>query len=425
MSDVYHAVRVGFSARSIVSGADVLLATCRGRREGWTSEVSDCPPEVNVLVAELDGSPRVTIGFDLAWVDQKFCRELRERLWAKDERLEPSQVFIAATHTHSAPQVAGGIGHYGELDEDFRSFVLATTLECVAEALAKVSGWKMEGPRAFEHSLPIINRKKRALSGEWFPGANAKRYSPSIGRVTALRSEAGDVGFVMVQLSCHPVFEKRNRLCADFPGVMRRHLRTKYGSDVTVIFLQGFSGDVRPDFRSRPRGKELIKQTLRFGWPVATFTNAIDDRMEEFGKTLAERAVGALESDSAVTFAELPSAEIRSVAVASSGGKRDNCIEVWGFNSLPGVRLIGVSGETFAGFGREFDEPHSANVRASHWPVGLANGLWGYLPDRALIEAKSGYEYTCWKLFGHDGPLGDEYVGELSGAIREVAALSA
>jgi len=416
-------VIAGFARRSITNGDAVLLATCRGRRDGRTQESSDCPPEVNVLVCEVDGRPRVTLGLDLAWIDQRFCGELCALLSERFEEVREDEIFISASHTHSAPQVVAGIGHYGDIDENARQFILQAAVDCTVDAFAKMSGFRVNGPRTFEHFLPIINRKKRGISGKWFQGANAKRYSPTIGRVTAIESDDGDPEFIMVQLACHPVFAKRNRLCADFPGVMRRHLRAKYGDAVTVIFLQGFSGDIRPDFRVAPRGRVLIRQILRFAWPAPIFDTVIEGRMEEFGGALATRVVEALDAGGATEGGEQPVTIMRSIPVPGSGEGRDNCIEVRGFNALPGVRLIGVSGETFADFGREFDEAESEKVRASRWPVGLANGLWGYLPDRSLVEAASGYEYTCWELFGHQGPLGDDYVEKLKASIREVAAL--
>ncbi len=65
--------------------------------------------------------------------------------------------------------------------------------------------------------------------------------------VLEARAADGSVPALLWQYACHPVCNpERLRVSAEFPGVVRQRLRRDLGPETAVLYLQGFSGDIRP-----------------------------------------------------------------------------------------------------------------------------------------------------------------------------------
>ncbi len=93
------------------------------------------------------------------------------------------------------------------------------------------------------------------------------------------------------------------------------------------------------------------------------------------------------------------------------------------FDLPGGITLIGVGAEVFAEYKKVLDIL-SADVGRQCWPVSCANGMYGYLTDRDVIESASGYEYESWRHFGHPGPLPRQFPDWFTDQLQNTADIS-
>jgi hypothetical protein len=92
------------------------------------------------------------------------------------------------------------------------------------------------------------------VAGERDERARVLKFVDSSGRPLA----------IVWNYACHASdFFDSLRVSAAFPGQVRKRLRSEFGA-IPVLFLQGFSGDVRPPFTGlSPDIKSLAKRMLR------------------------------------------------------------------------------------------------------------------------------------------------------------------
>ena len=70
---------------------------------------------------------------------------------------------------------------------------------------------------------------------------------PTVG-VIRVSDDQDVVRAVIVNYACHPVVlgPKNQKISADYPGVMRRLVEERVGSDAMCLFIQGCCGDINP-----------------------------------------------------------------------------------------------------------------------------------------------------------------------------------
>jgi len=211
----------------------------------------------------------------------------------------------------------------------------------------------------------------------------------------------------------HPTaFPFRDRMSADFPGYVRRAIRARDGADLPVLFLQGFSGDIRPQTPTNRLGLRRLLQGRRF----AGFS---PDKYDEW--------VGQLVTD--VLDADWKALSGEGVASVRLPVDRDSFViggappaEGW----LHAIRLgdlaiLGIPSEVVTEYSSSLVPiPPITDI----WGVGCIDHVWGYAPTEAML-AEGGYE-AC----GFCSPFGVESVNprveaELRANLRALASLIA
>lgn len=391
---------VGAATVDITPSVGVALAGYRAR----AGDSDACHDRLEATAfAFADGhSSSVIVSVDLLAVDGGFVEEARDMATA-GRGLDPDSILIAATHTHSGPAVGRIAG--GEPDEEARATALRGVTAAIERAWdSRQPGWLRVGGAAVEDVG--LNRRDPKL-----PGAD---------QLVAVSLESGDSRLgVLYFYACHPTVLDHDNLSisADFPGVVRAHLRRRGNSSLPVAYINGAAGDISTRFSRRGSSFEELQ---RLGEIVATSVDTalssaqpINASPVGFARRTVTLATKTGKTDH-LAKAELASAEATVATLrdqgASEGEIRRAIVDVEGIledlarrkHYLPQVptevqairigelMILSVPGELFSGTGRTLAGLGDGAIVVV---AGYANDYIGYIPDRAAYEQGS-YEVS-------------------------------
>lgn len=359
------------------------LAGFRARR-GTSTGIAD-PLEANLLLlTDLRTGERVLLAsFDLLYVGPQLRALLAERLVG---RLREDQLFTAASHTHTAPATDAGKPRLGAADPAY--------VEVVASRVAEAALCLLDGSPGPEVTLRLVrgraggavNRRsrrwgvtRRGLSTLQLAPDEAGPRDETLVLIEARRAD-GSPAALLWSYACHPVgFPARSEVSADFPGVVRARLRK--GAELPVLFLQGFTGDVRPDVRDRARSLRARARRLVNGPQFGLFDEA---RWRTWADGLAAAVEGAREGDPTELLGPLRLARrVEPLRRLMPEAPAERTVSWQSVALDPGLVLVGISAEPVTSYG--------GMLPAGALPVGYIDDVFGYLPTDAML-AEGGYE---------------------------------
>lgn len=360
---------------------------------------------VRTLVFRDGPSSFVLITADLLAFSRDLTARVRAGVAAATE-IPPERVMVAASHTHAGPTTAGSL--FGPPP--------AVYLDWLPAALAG---------SAYQADRRLGPVELAAAAGP-VSGLGTNRTDPALpfddsARLLAAADPDGRLQAVLLHFGCHPtVLSPQNRLIsADWPGAAVRGLGRFLGPGAWVGFVQGAAGEVSTRFVRRGQGfaeAERLGSLLAAAaiallagvrcvppaegsLAVASRTVRLDPRqlpdpaeaarrVDAAGHRLqAALAAGAGHGAVRLAQTELEGAQAEALLAAGGADLEYDC-EVQTVRLAPDIALVGVAGELFSALGREI----CARSPFAHTLVcGYANGLAGYLPDRAAF-GRGGYE---------------------------------
>lgn len=383
------------------------------------------PVEVRALALGEAERPLVLAVADLVAVDAGLVGRLRRRL---AERRPGATLWLAATHTHSGPDVGRLLGR--------------KPLPEVEEAIARAA------VRAAEEAVAAMQPVRAAWVSTPVEGVATPRDHPEEGAQLELDllvlDPAGDRApgaplAVLGSFPCHPTVlgEFNLEISADLPGAFRRRLAERLGGGTWVALATGAAGDVST--RHTRRGQDFAElerlgglladraaESLAYRRPLAPGPLAVASRHLRFppkeppDAALLDRTEAGLRARLEAARQAGREAEARTLVTALQGveaarrlagelGSLDLSGELaaaaWG-----GLRLAAVPGELY-------HRPGDAIRRAAGLPtllLGYANGYLGYLPERSAYE-RPDYEVLI-------SPLGPGAAELMVAAVRELLA---
>lgn len=256
-------LKTGFAMRKITPESPCVLAGYAPVRE--MKGVHD-DLYVKTLFFSVQDTVYGCIAYDLLAVDSLLTEPVIRCL--EEKGIQKENVVISAIHTHSAP---GGIletrkGYLrsaldlaGETDEKLIGNMLASTRECIEEALLNMRDGKMF---RMYGTCPGVGRNRNVR--EW-EGNDA---------LLCFEIWSGVRKMMLVHFACHPtVLHAENQFCsADYPGALQKFMAEE-GYEM-VLFLNGSCGDISTRFTRKGSGF---------------------DEVERNGKLLAEKSISLLE----------------------------------------------------------------------------------------------------------------------------------
>jgi hypothetical protein len=371
---------------------------------GWINrrksavEVADSL-EANILLLRQNGVIAVFVSCDLLYIGYLLRRRLEELL---DDSVPPSSLFTTASHTHFAPATDLELPKLGSASLDYVEQVALAISSAVRRTINATSEpvglhYKVgTGHHAIHRRLPVV-RFRLGLPPwrpRWEMRPNKQIHIDERIHVLSVESSAGHPVAVFWSYACHPVcFPRKLSISADFPGVVRRTVRERYGN-IPILFSQGFSGDVRPKAIGDANRRCLSRRS------PPTFGPFTAEAWKNWSSGLSKCVLNALAMTGTQVQGAL-SVHRRSIPTTSLGldcGGRS--ISIHEVKVGDGFDIFGISAEPVNEYVAiiEAAKPGSTVI-----PVGCIDGVPCYLPTDQMVE-QGGYESTGFRrLFGASG----------------------
>lgn len=230
------------------------------------------PLEADIIILQ-DASQRIILlSLDVLYVGGT----LKESILSKSRgTIKENELFIWASHNHFAPSIDPDKPLIGICDVQYIEYV-AERIATLIETLLRTTPKKVQlSYGASRDKNLVVNRRRKGLilekrSSLYIPHLgtkilpNKKQYRD--GKITTILlqdQESGQPIALIWSFACHPVSSPgKNTVRAEYPGEIRKMLRTHFQSEIPVVFLQGFSGDIRPPSLAKFPRKGGIKKKI-------------------------------------------------------------------------------------------------------------------------------------------------------------------
>ena len=238
-----------------------------------------------------------------------------------------------------------------------------------------------------------------------------------LARLAVFADARGRAIGALVTWACHPSARPvRDEVSSEFIGVARDALRRRLGP-IPIVYLQGFSGDVRANVpMSVTPGRALIR--LLKG-PV--FWRPTEPEWRAWATTVGESIGRLAEEDAMASSATLVGPILHQASRVSldrilAGGPSDRCLEARHIRIGHALQLFFLSAEPAADHARRVEQ-----ALPEVWTVGYLGDVFGYFPTNSQIP-QGGYEVDTFReLFSLAGRCigrNDEALDELISKLR-------
>lgn len=380
-----------------------------------------------IVLEDPRGTKAAVLAVDVCMLDRDNVSLMRGVIGNQCD-FPPENVFIHATHTHSAPAPSPRF-LFGLDFEPFRAAAAAfLTKAATAVVLAneRLAPAELSVGYATEEGLSFNRRLRRrdggtqmnweALAPGFDPDEVLGAWGPVDPEVVCLVIErAGRPEAAIVNFGLHPaILAGDNWLySADFPGHLAKALSRTIGGDFTCLFLNGCCGNVNHvDYREpqQGRGHQMAQrvgyvlgaaahQAVNARTPVRADRLAVSNEKVSLDRMqISEEERSRCEAVMAAAAGAPPKGQVDGLPDAFFAGLRldmyqkqhePDDVELMTLG-IGDVALVGLPGESFCETGMEIKRRSAA---AHTLVAGLSNDAIGYLPTRESFS-QGGYEPT-------------------------------
>lgn len=384
-------------------------------RKGTSQGVHDDLYVRSLVINTKKDTAAVIVG-DVIGFPAELVRHIRT-LIARQIIMKPETILIAATHTHSGPDLL--FGHQGKISAVYLDTLIKNLVDSVCAA------WQ-------DRNLASIGIGRGAVQGI---GVNRRTPNgqPVDSEVGIIRVDLENVGLrgIFVNYTCHPVVLGPDNLLisADYPGVTTRFIERVKGEGVVAMFTNGAAGDIntghsaelsalgekipgRTFERAEKLGTMLAGEVLKVletiepcsNIPIAAMTKEISLPLKPL-PSLKEAEASAKQKEQALTeliqrkapselvtkarieklYADLLLKQVHERSQRPHDGVKH--VELQAIR-IGDCALLAFPGELFVEIGLEIKAKSPFRYT---YIVGYANGYVGYVPTKQAFE-EGGYE---------------------------------
>lgn len=331
--------------------------------------------------------------------------KLKERLG-----LEADSIILHATHTHSGPQTSEELSKaIGSASLEYLEWLEEKVVEGAAKAAANA---EFVTVRKGTGSCEINIHRRKLIEGLVCSGPNELGPVDREVTVFSFDREDGTPKGVLTHYACHPTISNRNEVSSEFCGAAMERLEVELGGDVICGYLQGCTGDVRPN----------LAQDGRFVYGGAEEIKLFGDKLIEAVRTILNGPLLTLPAIPISTqllsvplkLQPLPSEELLqswlqyedimgewSSFMLQNPEKfhRPVSLELSSVKLAEGLEFLAMNGEVVIEYGL-YVKAHGQVL-----PLAYSNGMIGYVPTAKQIH-EGGYEgATSFRYFNLPGPF--------------------
>ncbi len=387
------------------------------------------PIHVRSLSLRHEDHEVLIMAFDLCFLGREDSDRFKGVL-GRETGLLPSQILLAASHTHAAP----ALGCYYDMEyaPPLRDYLRDLERAVVCAAKESRNNQREVRLRAgmAKTKLPLNRRQLR--DGKIVNAPNPKGPTLDSLPMCLFEDSQGKPVAFLFSISTHPVCMRGLEVSADYPGMAMEALDSHLGATCS-IFLQGTGGDSRPrplgdgkmdwNFDSgaddaRAIGRILadeVKDGLRALKPVEPkIRSAIIETQWPFQnvkrqdyEAILRRAGYQATPDKPDTGSSLEKMHHRwagrQLRLLDQGNMpKSLSILLQGIQIAEGVRLVALEGEPMAEQGKAMEEFFGNDTLT--FALGYANGEGIYLATSQMLD-EGGYEAESYWEYGHPAPL--------------------
>lgn len=355
--------------------------------------------EADAVVLRQDATLLVFVSCDLLFVGRPLRSRLEELL---ADCVSPGSLFVSATHTHFAPATNPTMPRLGRASSTYVETV-ATTISSLVRGLINSTPQAVNilykagrADHAIHRRLPVAGPRLGLppLGYRWEMRPNRDVSIDERIRVLSLGDDEGRPIAICWSYACHPVcFPERMQVSADFPGVVRKAVRARFGN-IPVLFWQGFAGDVRP------RAVGIPKETVAGRRELPEFVPFTSEQWKHWTTGLSACVLSALQTAGQKTEGKI-GASRRQFPVSELGLRcRSRNISVHEVRLGDNLELFGISAELVNGYVARLE---SIRTGTTIIPVGCIDDVSCYVPTDEMV-GQGGYEVAGFRrLFGVSG----------------------
>lgn len=345
------------------------------------------PIYARVLVLQKGKQKLAIVSLDHLLAPGSLTREVLKAV--KGTGIEENNLFMAATHTHCAPDAMGLNDRMRVFLPGVGSFIpefLSFTAEKIAGAIHQANK-RLKPCRFAVHAeaLPGLNRNRRK--------ANFLDPTMTVAKLTSTRNE--EIAAIVVY-AAHPTIHGHTmmQVSAEFPGVLQNGLEKEEGQGRIALFLNGAQGDVSP---SADEGKDDFDRVQIYGEKLLSHARRLLNAVKRepdpvlgsvISTPLPEPRPHREFQESAGKEYKIPQAMLNDIVKRIAPPNAPVSLAKVG-----SLLLMGFPGEPISELGLNL-KAYAQQKGAKHAaPVALVNDWVGYILTAAEYE-KGGYEAT-------------------------------
>jgi hypothetical protein len=370
------------------------------------------------------GSQAVIVSADLLYVGADLRRAILRKLGAG---YDPASVLLAASHTHYAPMTQSGMPVLGVVSKAYVDFVasaIAGLVLSLAQHLKPVSITYSEGVTNHAINRRLIRWRvwRDGITHSSKMGPNPGEPRDETIRILRFTGEDQTDCAVLWNYACHPTaYPHALHVTAEFPGVVRRVLRAAVGTDVPVLFLQGFAADVRPPFFNRGSDPISVVRRIAVG---PTFAPPRDDEWTKWAESLADEVRKVFLPSPVATVGGPLRSSTTQVFLKDfvDGGDPGQAMTVQSLSIGGKFRFVAMESEPVTKY-RKLVESIFPGERLI--TMGYIDQTFGYLPVDSMIP-EGGYEVTDFRhAFAFKGSFRGGIETSVADALSKLKAVTA
>jgi hypothetical protein len=201
-----------------------------------------------------------------------------------------------------------------------------------------------------------------------------------------------EVSAVIWNFPCHPTsLPQRNTFDAHYVGEVRQHLRNIYGKNLPFLFLQGFSGDLRPPSQvvKTSNFAERIRKALFGSWfkdfEEEEYTKWVESILGEIDQAITDLELKPTDSKPIQVQGNLITVPESKFASSSSPSLNEVDFQILDFELFA---FIGISAELVYAYQEFLDKLPTEKTLIG---VGCIGNVFGYIPTTQM-QKEGGYE---------------------------------
>ena len=344
--------------------------------------------EANVVVIRSRSSSVTIISTDLLYPGETLRAHLIENLGLADKG---EQLFFCASHTHFAPMTVASMPRLGVADPQYVQFVanqITALIKSIENETDPCACTYHEGraDHSMNRRLVRVRVTRSGLAWSSGLGPNPGGDRDETVRVLKFSKPDGEPAAIIWNYACHPTdFPEFLQVSAEYPGVVRARLRKEFGN-IPILFLQGFSGDVRPPFSGRSAG---IMGVMRRALIGPQFRHPMRSEWERWSNSLAESVVSFARSvPHALRINSIASKRVEVPENEFAAGGTGTKSLTWHLLDFGSFRIVGINAEPVVKYRRLLEQSFSGVPLLT---VGCLDQPVCYLPTDNMIPER-GYE---------------------------------